>query len=155
MSNIQIILEPNYVTNPPKADIYINDIKHAVCKFGATDESIEHNLVLDLQNKNTIRIHRYGKTNQDTIMVGDELYVDQSLHIRNIIIDRVPLEKILQIGIFYPDYPEPWATQQREQGIELPKSETWRSSIYHNGNCHLDFNMPIHPWFFANLNISI
>jgi hypothetical protein len=154
-SYIQIILEPRYVSNPPQADIYINDKKLKVCKFTETNIPVTFNFEIDLLHENFIVIHRHSKTNRDTVMLGEETISDQTLHIKNILIDKVPMESLLHLGIFYPDYPEPWATQQRVQGIKLPTSETYRSNLYHNGTWHFKFENPIHPWFFTKINISI
>lgn len=155
MTSIQIILEPNYVKNAPQADIYINNGKLVTCEFTKSNQPIQYDFDLELQSENTIRIHRYGKTNHDVVLSDGDRIEDQSLHIKNILIDKIPLENLLHLGIFFPDYPEPWATTQRNEGIELPESETYMSDIYHNGNWHFNFDTPIHPWFFANLNISI
>ena len=155
MSNITIILEPRYVLNPPQADIYINDEKLAVCKFTETNIPVTFDFEINLLDKNTIAINRYSKTNRDTLISGEKTIFDQTLHIKNIFIEKVPMESLLHLGVFYPDYPEPWATQQREQGTKLPKSETYRSDLYHNGTWHFKFENPIHPWVFTNINVSI
>jgi hypothetical protein len=155
MSNITIILEPRYVLNPPQADIYINDEKLAVCKFTKTNIPVTFDFEIDLLDKNTIAINRHSKTNRDTLISGEKTISDQTLHIKNIFIEKVPMESLLHLGVFYPDYPEPWATQQREQGTKLPESETYRSDLYHNGTWHFKFENPIHPWFFTNINVSI
>jgi len=154
MSHIKIILEPRYVLNPPQADIYINDEKLAICEFTETHIPVTFDFEVDLLDKNTIAINRHSKTNRDTVMSGNKTISDQTLHIKNIFIEKVPMESLLHIGVFYPDYPEPWATQQREQGITLVKSETYRSDLYHNGTWNFKFENPIHPWFFTNINAS-
>lgn len=154
MISVEIILEPNYIKSPPQVDIYINNKKIKTCIFDKANKSVKYKFDIESQTENTIRMHRYGKTNKDTVIVDGKTIEDQTLNIENIIIEKIPLENLLHLGTFYPDYPEPWATQQRKLGVNLPESETYRSKIYHNGNWYFNFETPIHPWFFSNLNVS-
>lgn len=155
MSTIKVLLEPRYAANPPQADIYLNNNLLATCSFSKSDEVVEYQFDVSLLDQNNITIDRHSKTNEDTVLINNDTVSDQTLHIKNIIVEGVPFESLLHIGIFVPRYPEPWATQQRSKGIVLPESETYRSDIYHNGTWTLTFDSPIHPWFFKNLNVSI
>ena len=154
MISLVIILEADYVRSPPQADIYFNNKKIKTCTFDEANKPVEYKFDIEPQTENTIRIHRYGKTNKDTIIVNGNTIEDQILNIKNILIEKIPLENLLHLGTFFPDYPEPWATQQRNLGVNLPESENYRSKIYHNGNWYFDFENPIHPWFFSKINVS-
>ena len=155
MTSVEITLVPDYGKSPPQADIYINDKKLTSCIFDKANSTFVYKFDVELQTENTIRIHRYGKTKYDSVLVDGNIIQDQTLNIKNIIIEKIPMENLLHIGTFYPNYPEPWATQQRELGIDLPESETYSSKIHHNGNWYFNFKTPIHPWFFSTLNVSI
>ena len=43
-------------------------------------------------------------------------------HIKNIEIDEIDIGSLVFEGVYTPEYAEPWATQQREAGVDLPKT---------------------------------
>lgn len=55
--------------------------------------------------------------------------------------------------VYAPDYPEPWASQQKQKGIEL---DTTIHSNYlgWNGRWSLEFNTPIYQWLHRKLNMG-
>ena len=72
----------------------------------------------------TLKIAHSGKTNHTP---------DQFVQIDSVIIDGVNIQDILYTdSINTPEYPEPWATQQRDQGIKLEQQVI--------GQCELAFN---------------
>ena len=75
-------------------------------------------------------------------MVNDkgDLLKDQLLHIKSIEIDEIDIGALVYEGVYTPEYPEPWATQQREAGIELRESFKNVTQMGHNGNGNLHFN---------------
>ena len=58
---------------------------------------------------------------------------------------------LLYNGVYTPIYPEPWATQQKNNGIELPESITNSPDLGHNGTWSLSFTSPFYMWLLENL----
>lgn len=115
-----------------------------------------HEFVFDIDStreNHQIKIVRSGKKDSDTLVENGEVVADQTVHIDSIVVDDVNLSNLLHLGKFYPEYPEPWASEQRAAGVQLPEVETYRQTLYHNGTWKLDFTMPIHIWFFNNINM--
>jgi hypothetical protein len=56
-------------------------------------------------------------------------------------------------GAYYPDYPEPWATEQRQQGMELPEYQ-YADYLGWNGDWRLPFHTPIYPWIHQTLHLG-
>lgn len=56
-------------------------------------------------------------------------------------------------GAYYPDYPEPWATEQRQQGLVLPEHQ-YADYLGWNGDWRLSFHTPIYPWIHKTLNLG-
>ena len=54
-------------------------------------------------------------------------------------------------GVYTPTYPEPWATQQKEEGIDLPKSFKNVTQMGHNGVWSFEFQSPFYMWLLENL----
>ena len=48
-------------------------------------------------------------------------------------------------------YPEPWATQQRKDGVELRKSFNNVTQMGHNGEWKFTFSSPFYMWLLENL----
>jgi hypothetical protein len=54
-------------------------------------------------------------------------------------------------GVYTPEYPEPWASQQRAAGHELEKSFNKVTFMGHNGKWKLKFASPFYMWLLENL----
>ena len=59
--------------------------------------------------------------------------------------------KFAWAGVYEPQYPEPWATQQQQAGKELPESFKNVTTIGHNGRWELGFESPFYMWLLENL----
>ena len=85
-------------------------------------------------------------------MVEDgKITKDQLLHIKSIEIDEIDIGGMVYEGIYTPKYPEPWASQQRSAGKELPDSFKNVTTIGHNGRWELGFESPFYMWLLENL----
>ncbi len=93
-----------------------------------------------------------SKINGQTLVneKGDILK-DQLLHIKSIEIDEIEIGALVYEGIYQPEYPEPWATQQKEAGNELPSSLKNVTQMGHNGTWTLTFSSPFYMWLLENL----
>jgi hypothetical protein len=116
------------IVGDPVLKFYIDDIEmpgpvfEHVCAFG------EH----------TLRIIHSGKTNQTP---------EQSVTIDKVVIDGVNIRNIVWINSYNrPNYPEPWATQQREQGIELEEIVKGETVLGHNSEWTLPFTSPFYKY---------
>ena len=97
-------------------------------------------------------IKRSNKRNGQTVVneKGDILK-DQLLNIKTISIDDIDLGSLIYEGVYTPNYPEPWATQQKKQGHELKSSFTNVTQMGHNGTCTFGFTSPFYMWLLHNL----
>ena len=73
------------------------------------------------------------------------------MHIKKIEIDEINIGALVYEGVYRPDYPEPWATQQREAGHELPDTFKNATIIGHNGSWTFNFSSPFYMWLLENL----
>ncbi len=97
-------------------------------------------------------IKRSNKSNGQTVVneKGDILK-DQLLNIKTISIDDIDLGSLIYEGVYTPNYPEPWATQQKKQGHELKASFTNVTQMGHNGTWTFGFTSPFYMWLLDNL----
>ena len=105
-----------------------------------------------MKQKYNFIIKRSGKSKKQTIVneKGDILK-DQLLHIKKIEIDEIDIGGLVYRGEYTPEYPEPWATQQRQTGVELPETFNNVTQMGHNGQWKLSFESPFYMWLLENL----
>jgi len=76
---------------------------------------------------------------------------DQLLNIKGIEIDEIDIGALVYEGVYTPKYPEPWATQQREAGVELRESFKNATKLGHDGEWRFKFASPFYMWLLENL----
>ena len=138
----------------PKAEILINDHSHCIKEIKSTEKQptlIEFEHELKEGEKYNLIIIRSGKDIRQTVVENGEITKDQLLHIKSIEIDEIDIGALVYEGVYTPEYPEPWATQQRQAGKELPKSLKNVTIIGHNGRWELGFTSPFYMWLLENL----
>ena len=140
---------------PPHAEILINDKSYFKGDITATEDKpqvieFEHEVEEGVDYE--LIIKRSGKVNNQTV-VNDkgDLLKDQLLNIKSIEIDEIDIGALVYEGIYTPEYPEPWATQQREAGTELKESFKNVTQIGHNGTWRFKFSSPFYMWLLENL----
>jgi hypothetical protein len=105
------------------------------------EEGKEYKLVLDRQNKDS----------GQTVVKNGEIEKDQLLLIQSIEIDEIDIGSLVFEGIYRPEYPEPWASQQKNLGNALPETLKNVTSMGHNGTWTLTFTSPFYMWLLENL----
>jgi|TARA_R110002153_G_scaffold6783_1_gene30848 hypothetical protein len=140
---------------PPHAEILIGDKSHFKGDITGTEDNpnlIEFEHEFTEGEKGELIINRSGKTVPQTVINDNgDLLKDQLLHIKKIEVDEVDLGALVYEGVYTPQYPEPWATQQREAGTELPESFKNVTSMGHDGTWRFKFESPFYMWLLENL----
>ena len=140
---------------PPHAEILINEHSHFNGEITGTEEKpdvveFEHEFT-EAKEYNLI-INRSGKCKGQTVVNDNgDVLKDQLLHIKSIEIDEINIGALVHEGVYTPDYPEPWASQQREAGTELPESFKNVTCMGHNGKWAFKFESPFYMWLLENL----
>ena len=144
---IEVVLEPSFEIDPPRIRCWMDNLE-------ATDivldepKTIIINEVMSLA-AHSIFIEFYNKTVEDS----QPGLKDKAVVIKDVRIEGLSTTKISQ-GIYLPQFPEPWASQQREQGIDL--FEEFKHSTYMgwNGQWIFDFAVPIYDWIHRTENLG-
>jgi len=150
----QLKLWATYWDQPPITEIQINDGKIYKSEITGTEDKptvIEFEHTLEEGKEYNLKILRSGKNGKQTVMQGGKIIKDQMLHIQSIEIDEIDIGALVYEGVYSPEYPEPWATQQKFAGIELPKSFKNVTQLGHNGHWELKFASPFYMWLLENL----
>ena len=140
---------------PPHAEILINGEKHFDGDITGTEDKpdvIEFEHDLEEGKEYNLTINRSGKgKNQTVVNEKGDLLKDQLLNIKSIEIDEIEIGALVYEGVYTPDYPEPWATQQKAQGIKLRESFKNVTQMGHNGTWSFTFKSPFYMWLLENL----
>ena len=143
-----------YWDKKPIAEIFINDKSYAKQEIDGTEDKpnileFEHELTEGESYK--LIINRSNKDNKQTVVESDKIVKDQLLHIKSIQIDEIDIGALVYEGVYKPEYPEPWASQQRTQGVEIPESFKNCDALGHNGTWTFAFSSPFYMWLLENL----
>jgi hypothetical protein len=139
---------------PPVAEILINDISHYKAEITGTEDNptvIEFEKELTEGEEYRLQIKRSNKIKGQSVVEDGKVIKDQLLHIKSIEIDEIDIGALVYEGVYTPEYPEPWATQQRSEGVELPVSFKNVTNMGHNGVWELKFDSPFYMWLLENL----
>jgi hypothetical protein len=144
-AHIQINLEPQFYKEFPRIQWGIDGLQHDI---ELTDTfSININQKFDA-GPHRVEILFYNKYDQDS-----QQPVDKAVKIKSVLVEELPYTKISQ-GTYFPEFPEPWGSEQRAQGVDL--FETYRHSTYlgWNGLWVFEFSCPIYQWIHRTENLG-
>jgi len=148
-------LYATYWDKPPVAEILINGESQYRSEIKGTEKDptmIEFEKELTEGEKYTLSISRSGKdTRQTKLTSKGEIEKDQLLHIKSIEIDEIDIGSLVYEGVYTPEYPEPWYTQEVSAGNTPEKSFKNVTTMGHNGTWTLAFESPFYMWLLENL----
>jgi hypothetical protein len=100
----------------------------------------------------------YVASGQQNVVVEmfDKSDVDptEMIKIKNLNFYGISDPKFIWQGQYTPRYPEPWASQQKQQGIELEKVLKSVDCLGWNGVWQLTFDLPIFTWIHQVQNLG-
>ena len=143
-----------YWNKPPVAEIKINSdsvIKQEIIGTEQKPSLVEFEYELVEGQKYDLKIVRSNKASGDTVLENNQIIKDQLLNIKSIEIDEIDIGSLVYEGVYTPEYPEPWASQQQLAGNTLPKSFKNVTKMGHNGTWSLQFESPFYMWLLENL----
>ena len=68
---------------------------------------------------------------------------EMAIEIDNVSVEGITTDRMKWAGLYYPDYPEPWASEQTSPPMPVVKSSTF---LGWNGRWELEFTVPIFRW---------
>lgn len=139
-----IVFSSQFRDKPPTVDIYVDD------KFISTHEVDRDHYHVRFQHTcdfgaHTLKLHRKNKTDDQNKLLENGSYFSQTLIIKQVKLDNIDLRNLVWHSCkFVPEYPEPWASQQREANIELEQELVGELCLGHNGIWSFEFKSPIY-----------
>ena len=114
-----VVFSSQFWDKPPTVEIYVDD------KFISTHEVDRDNYHVRFQHtcdfgSHTLKLHRKNKTDDQNYLLEDGSYFSQTLIIKQVKLDNIDLRNLIwHYSRFSPEYPEPWASEQRNSNINL------------------------------------
>ena len=141
-TEIQITLQPHYQTVIPRVFVELDSNQRS--QVLKDTETFVFDLVLDV-GQHQLKIWFENKENSDSTT---------AVEIKDIKIQGVTLDRVKWAGNYTPIYPEPWATEQRQQGKALPEVIPGGHYLGWLGAYTLDFTVPTFTWLHQIENLG-
>lgn len=139
----RITLTPIWHNDPPEIILSFGpDVIYAGHLFSTTTFNIDKTLDA---GQYQLSLEFINKKNSDTV---DGL--DKAVNIEKITFNTIESPQFAWSGIYCPNYPEPWASQQQDLKPEL----THHTYLGWNGKWTLTFDIPIFTWVHKTLDLG-
>jgi hypothetical protein len=145
-----IVLKSTYWNLPPELEVVVDNKSVGKYTIDQPEFHIRFRQVMQFDQPHTLELRRTGKTSDQTRMLADGTFETQMLEIQTVKLDNIDLKNlILHRSQFEPEYPEPWASEQQAQGIELEAQVPGELYLGHNGVWRFSFTSPIYKFLVA------
>jgi hypothetical protein len=136
---LDIHLQSIWHNNPPEINIGINNNIDRIILL--EDQTFHYEFTTN--NRSTLTVELLNKTDADTIPYKR---LDKAVIIESVSFFGISDPKFVWAGVYEPKYPEPWATEQRNQGVVLKQHLSPHTYLGFNGKWTLTFDLPVFTW---------
>jgi hypothetical protein len=144
---VEVRLRPLWHKDPPEINIGIgDDLEKIVLE---NEQTFGYNFTAAGRSQLTIEF--LNKTNEDTVA---DKGLDKAIVIESVGFFGITDPKFVWSGIYKPVYPEPWATEQRQQGVVLQQQIHNQTYLAWNGKWTLTFTVPVFTWIHNVQNLG-
>ena len=133
---LDIHLRSVWHNNPPEINIGINDNIQQIIL--SQDKTLHY--AFTANNPSTLTVELLNKTDADTI---PDKGLDKAVIIESVSFFGIKDPKFAWAGIYEPNYPEPWYSEQTVKPKSLLKNHTYLGWA---GKWTLTFDVPVFTW---------
>lgn len=144
---LELVLAPVWHDDPPRVQVWCHDQRRDL----VLDHVHNLSFSFQAQGQQTLAIDFYNKTDSDS---QPDRGLDKAVIIQSISFFGITDPRFIWVGHYQPQYPEPWASQQRAQGLVLDPVLTNVDRMGWNGRWWLDFDLPIFTWIHNLQNLG-
>lgn len=128
-----------------------NEVKFASTLFLPGVQKFSFSATLDFVSQHRLTIKRFGKTIDQTKVINGVLQ-DQIVWLEKLLIDGIDVQHLVHSSsLYFPEFPEPWASEQIKEGIELEYPVISGTHWGHNGVWQLDFTSPFYKFLLNSM----
>jgi hypothetical protein len=133
---LDIHLRPVWHDNPPEINIGINnDIEQIIL---SEEHTFHYEFIANASSKLTVEL--LNKTDADTVT---DKGLDKAVIIESVGFFDITDPQFIWQGVYEPNYPEPWYSEQTVKPDPLLKNHTY---LCWNGKWTLTFDVPVFTW---------
>jgi hypothetical protein len=110
----------------------------------STHHAFKYNTELST-GTHVLDVQLLDKTNIDPV---------QAIKIEKLSLNGIADSRFIWNGIYYPEYPEPWASEQLALGNILPRQLHNTDYMGWNGHWRLEFTSPIFTWIHKTCSLG-
>ena len=150
----KIELYSTYWNKPPIVEVKVGDKSYFKNEITSTEKEptlIEFTHDCESEKSHNLSLIRTNKNVKETVVENNKIVKDQLLNVKYVEIDEINIGSLIYEGVYTPEYPQPWATQQHNKGVTLPKSFKNVTQMGHNGVWAFKFTSPFYMWLLENL----
>ena len=116
---------------------------------------IDQNITtVNLQKETTLNFEFLShNTSRLTIEILDKVE-QEAVIVKSVSFFGIEDPKFAWAGIYEPNYPEPWASQQRSQGVVLKPQLNAHTYLGWPGKWTLTFTVPVFTWIHQTQNLG-
>jgi hypothetical protein len=144
---LSVTIRPVWHNDPPKIQIGINDDLDTM----ALTETATVNFDLVATQDCQLIVNFLNKTDQDCV---PDLDLDKAVVIESVSFFGITDPRFAWAGVYEPVYPEPWATEQQDQGVALKQHLCPHTYLSWNGKWTLTFGVPVFTWIHRLQNLG-
>ena len=136
---LAVTVRPIWHIDAPSICVGVNDTLQQVMLAETT--RFEFDFLAETNSELTVEL--LNKTDKDTV---PDQNLDKAVVVETISFFDISDPKFVWAGLYYPVYPEPWATEQKNQGVVLEKELKYHNYLSWNGVWKLQFTVPVFTW---------
>ena len=144
---IAVTLRPVWHQDPPRIRVGIDN--------NLTEIDLRKNTTINFDFESDsaceLSVEFLNKQDSDTV---PESGLDKAVIIENVSFFGISDPKFVWAGVYTPNYPEPWATQQQSQGVALKQHLTPHNYLSWNGKWRLTFTVPVFTWIHQTQDLG-
>lgn len=144
---LAVTLQPIWHADPPRIRIGIDDDLSEIVLKELTTINFEFTAVKDCQ----LIVELLNKTDADCI---PDQGLDKVVVIESVDFFGIADPRFAWAGIYEPEYPEPWAQEQYDQGVVLKRQLCPHTYLSWNGKWTLTFGVPVFTWVHKIQNLG-
>ena len=147
-------LSATYWDLPPIVEIFVNNNPYCtqtITNTKDTPQIIEFDQTFEEGKTVDLVLKRSNKNRKQTVIEDGAVVKDQLLHINQIEIDEIDIGSLIYEGVYRPEYPKIWLSEQEKLGNKLPEIIKNSTDLGHNGTWTFSFGTPFYMWLLENL----
>jgi hypothetical protein len=144
---LAVTLHPIWHIDPPKVRLGIDDNLSEISLTETTTVHFEFETHSDCQ----LSVEFLNKQDSDTVPT---LGLDKAVIVESISLFGITDPRFIWAGVYEPQYPEPWASEQQSKGIILSQQLPSHNYLSWNGKWTLTFKVPVFTWIHEIQNLG-